>query len=40
MLPVLTKIPAGAKAHVDIVAFAARLKSCPITKHVFQQPES
>jgi hypothetical protein len=25
--------PAGAKARVDIAAFAARLKSCPATKH-------
>jgi hypothetical protein len=24
--------PAGAKAHVDSIAFAARLKSCPVTK--------
>jgi hypothetical protein len=24
--------PSGAKAHVDLIAFAARLKSCPVTK--------
>jgi hypothetical protein len=28
-------MPAGAEAHVDFGAFAARLKSCPVTKHEF-----
>jgi hypothetical protein len=27
------KHAAGAKAHVDFAALAARLKSCPVTKH-------
>jgi hypothetical protein len=27
------KHPAGAEAHVDFAALAARLKSCPDTKH-------
>jgi hypothetical protein len=27
------KYPAGAEAHLYFVAFAARLKSCPVTKH-------
>jgi hypothetical protein len=26
------KYPSGAKAQVDLIAFAARLKSCPVTK--------
>jgi hypothetical protein len=26
------KRPSGAKAHVDLIAVAARLKSCPVTK--------
>jgi len=26
------KHPSGAKAHVDLIALAARLKSCPVTK--------
>jgi hypothetical protein len=27
------KYAAGAKAHIDFAALAARLKSCPVTKH-------
>jgi hypothetical protein len=27
------KDPAGAEAHLYFVAFASRLKSCPVTKH-------
>jgi hypothetical protein len=29
------KRPSGAKAHVDLIALAARLKSCPVTKQEF-----
>ena len=29
------KHPSGAKAHVDLIALAARLKSCPVTKQEF-----
>jgi hypothetical protein len=29
------KHPSGAKAHVDLIAPAARLKSCPVTKQEF-----
>jgi hypothetical protein len=29
------KRPSGAKALVDLIALAARLKSCPVTKQAF-----
>ena len=28
--------PAGAEAHIDSIAFAARLKSCPVTKQILE----
>jgi hypothetical protein len=33
------KHPSGAKARVDLIALASRLKSCPVTKRIIGQSQ-